>query len=279
MSGPAGISMVAGGRLAGRSHGLGSGLGGGVGGPAMLASVTNGDEAAMCLAAGVDVIDCKDPQSGALGALPLAVVAEICALVGGHVPVSATIGDLPCQSSHVVPAAAAMADTGCDIVKVGLLQGGLPEQVIADLGRTFADRRSSSRRVGLVGVLFADLKPDVVRLIPAMASAGFCGVMIDTADKRAGRLVDCLNPVDIKQFVDAAHNAGLFAGLAGSLRLSDVDELAALKPDILGFRGGLCVNGLRGFGLDEGALRAVRRAMGPGDAAGVSGNPAQGIRF
>ncbi len=265
MSGHAGIGVVAGGPAAGCARVLG--------GPAMLASVTNGDEAAMCLAAGVDLIDCKEPQTGALGALPLRIVADICARVGGHVPVSATIGDLPCQSSHVVPAAVAMAETGCDIVKIGFLPGGLPEQVIADLGERFADLGGGLRPVGLVGVLFADLHADIMRLIPLMASSGFCGVMLDTADKGAGRLVDCLCSAELKQFVEAAHHAGLFAGLAGSLRLKDVDDLAALKPDILGFRGGLCVNGLRGFGLDEEALREVRRAIGPGDGAWVSGNP------
>ncbi len=236
-------------------------------GTRMLASVTSRDEAVMCVGAGVDVIDCKDPAHGALGALAPHVVAEICRGVGGRVPVSATIGDLPCRSHDVLPAAAAMAETGCDIVKVGLLAGGAPEEVIEDLGATFAARRKPSRRVGLVAVMFADVGPVDLGLLPLMQRAGFCGVMLDTADKKAGGLGNHLDASALSQFIAAAHDAGMFAGLAGSLSLDDVDRLLALKADILGFRGGLCVHGLRGFGLDEGALRAVRRAI-------VSRNPA-----
>ena len=32
----------------------------------------------------------------------------------------------------------------------------------------------------------------------------------------------------------------MLAGLAGSLRIGDIPWLVTLRPDILGFRGGLC---------------------------------------
>ena len=51
--------------------------------PAFLASVTNAAEAETALAGGADIIDCKDPSSGALGALDLAAVREIVTRIDG----------------------------------------------------------------------------------------------------------------------------------------------------------------------------------------------------
>ena len=45
----------------------------------MLASVLSVEEAETALAHGADIIDCKDPHRGALGALPLARITEIVA--------------------------------------------------------------------------------------------------------------------------------------------------------------------------------------------------------
>ncbi|HNI07365.1 MAG TPA: (5-formylfuran-3-yl)methyl phosphate synthase, partial [Thiobacillaceae bacterium] len=71
-----------------------------------LASVTGAEEARLALAAGADLIDCKNPAAGALGALPRATVAEVLAAVGGRRPVSATIGDFPDMAVEAVVAAA-----------------------------------------------------------------------------------------------------------------------------------------------------------------------------
>ncbi len=74
-----------------------------------LASVTNADEARLALAAGADILDAKNPQAGALGALPMQAVLGIVEAaderatvsrpgVGevarqSHARVSATLGD------------------------------------------------------------------------------------------------------------------------------------------------------------------------------------------
>ena len=47
---------------------------------------------------------------------------------------------------------------------------------------------------------------------------------------------------------------GLTTGLAGSLRISDIRTLAALGPDYLGFRGGLCEEGDRRTRLAVGRI-------------------------
>jgi len=218
-----------------------------------LASVTSEAEARLAAAHGADIIDCKDPSRGALGALPHETVVRIRRAVPAGIPVSATIGDLPAHPEPVVTAVRAMAATGCDIVKIGLFPGGDVRATIADLG----DLASST---ALVAVMIADGAIDL-DIIPALAEAGFIGVMLDTAAKD-GRTLRDHQPVTVLQsFVAGAHAAGLFAGLAGSLRLAQVPDLLALGPDVLGFRGALCHAADRKATLVATALEAVRNAI------------------
>lgn len=220
-----------------------------------LASVTNEHEAVACAALGADIIDAKNPDAGALGALVLETVAAIRAGVPADVPVSATIGD-PCADVHgVVQCARQMAATGVDIVKVGLDATLNARETVAALGR--ADLGGAR----LVGVLLADRGVDL-DLVARAGEAGFAGVMLDTAEKKSGPLPDIVSGDTLAAFIAAAHRAGLFAGLAGSLGVHHVPKLLALGPDVLGFRGGLCRNGERRSAIDADAVSAVRQAIG-----------------
>lgn len=219
----------------------------------LLASVTNEAEARIAVAGGADIIDAKDPSQGALGALPHAVVAAIRAAVPPDVPVSATIGDLPSEPEVVLSAARAMAATGCDIVKIGLFPGA-PHDTILHLGQHLA------HEIPLVAVLIADAPADEA-LLPALGEAGFAGVMLDTALKDGRTLRDHRSADELRSFVMAARSAGLFAGLAGSLRNAQIPELLALDPDVLGFRGALCRASDRRSTLDPSAFADVRNAI------------------
>jgi (5-formylfuran-3-yl)methyl phosphate synthase len=220
----------------------------------MLASVATQGEVAQALALGADLIDLKDPGRGALGAWPLDAISAAVRLVGGRVPVSATIGDLPMRPELLAQAVERTAGTGVDIVKVGFFPGDDRAGCIEALGAL------ATRGVRLVAVLFADRHPDL-DLLPALAAAGFHGVMLDTADKRAGGLRNHLDDDALHRFVRRARNAGLLTGLAGSLELQDVAPLAALAPDYLGFRGALCRGAERTAGLDPSAFQAIRDAL------------------
>ena len=57
----------------------------------MLTSVLSSAEARLAVERGADVIDCKDPSRGALGALPLREVEAIVAAVDRRRPVSAVV--------------------------------------------------------------------------------------------------------------------------------------------------------------------------------------------
>ena len=85
----------------------------------MLASVVSREEAEIALVQGADIIDCKEPARGALGALPLDTVADIVAIARGRRPVSAVV-DLPHDISHARRAFEDAIETGVDYVKFAL---------------------------------------------------------------------------------------------------------------------------------------------------------------
>ena len=157
------------------------------------------------------------------------------------------------SAGQLAAAARQTATAGVDMIKLGFLAG--------------ADHRSLARELAplagdglrLVAVLMADQDPDLG--LPAiLTEAGFFGVMLDTADKKAGSLRKHLGEPQFAEFVRTARRLGLFCGLAGSLGLEDIALLAALRPDYLGFRGALCA-GDRADALDFGRGRGVREAI------------------
>lgn len=218
---------------------------------AMLASVNSLAEALLVEAAAVDIIDLKQPARGALGALDVAVVAEIVRHLQPGSCVSATIGDLPMQPELILPAVQAMAATGVNYVKIGFFPGGDWQTCIAGL-QTLAEQG-----VALVAVLFADTRPEFA-VIETLSRAGFRGVMLDTADKQLGSLTQLMAVDELQIFVDRAASLGLLSGLAGSLRADDVARLLPLGPDYLGFRGALCRQHARTGQLDATQISVLR---------------------
>lgn len=228
-----------------------------------LASVTSENEAKLAAAGGADIIDCKNPSEGALGALPTHIVRAVRREVPVHIPVSATIGDLAAEPEPVAAAVGAMAATGADYVKIGFFPGGDARATIKRL------QRFPLGRVRLVAVMLADREPDFT-LIGDLQRAGFLGVMLDTAGKDGRTLRDHLSVEALAAFVQQARSAGLLAGLAGSLRVTDIPDLLKLDADILGFRGALCAAHRRESAMDVEAVRAVRTAIPDMMSRGVS---------
>jgi uncharacterized protein (UPF0264 family) len=219
----------------------------------LLASVTSAAEAELAIAGGADIIDLKDPQAGALGALSSSVIRDAVQVVAGRRTASATAGNLPMQPRIVADAAERIAGLGVDIVKVGFFPGGDPQACIAALGQLAA---GGTR---IVAVLFGDTAPDFA-LIDRLCDAGFAGAMLDTADKGAGGLRRHMDDDRLGAFVDRVRRGGMISGLAGSLTIDDVAPLCRLRPDYLGFRGALCSAG-RTSTLEIERVRAVRSAM------------------
>lgn len=220
----------------------------------MLASVNSLEEALLVQQANVDIIDLKQPQQGALGALDLQSVTEIVLAIHKQTPVSATIGDLPMQPELVFNAVKNMAATGVDYVKIGFFPNGDSLATVEKLAILTGQGRA------LIAVLFADTQPELA-IIGALKKAGFKGVMLDTMNKKAGSLTQLMSLAEIQNFVALAHQAELLCGLAGSLREDDIRVLLPLDADYLGFRGALCEQHDRVGRLDSAAIKRIKQAM------------------
>jgi (5-formylfuran-3-yl)methyl phosphate synthase len=215
----------------------------------MLASVTGAEEARIALEGGADIIDLKDPSRGALGAVHPQAIRDVIDLVEGRVPVSAVTGDLPMEPDRVLAAATEALSAGAAFIKIGIFPAGDPDACIRALSPL-------AGRAQLVAVMFADQAPDL-SLLPLLAEAGFAGAMLDTANKRSGRLLDHMDLPRLRQFTAACRANALFPGLAGSLESPDIPRLLVLQPAVLGFRGALCAGG-RAAPIDLAAVRAIR---------------------
>jgi len=215
----------------------------------MLASVADAEEAALVARGGADIVDGKDPSRGAIGALEPDVAAAIVRAVGGQARVSATLGDPPYQAEPLIARARAFREAGVDMLKLAL------DGVALD--RLQAPLTALAHETPLIGMLFADEAADF-ELIPRLAALGFAGAMLDTRDKRRGRLLNHLDVARLTAFCARCRAAGLMAGLAGSLEPPDIPRLLLAGPDVLGFRGALCVGRERIARIDPQAVALVR---------------------
>src|SRR5439155_15237045 len=118
----------------------------------LLVSVSNAAEAAAAIEGGADLIDAKDPRSGALGAVAPDVLRAIYAAVGGSRPVTAALGDAADEDA-IERRARAFTAAGAQLVKVGFAG-------ISDIGRVAsllgAAVRGADGHGAVVAVFYAD---------------------------------------------------------------------------------------------------------------------------
>lgn len=219
----------------------------------LLVSVRDADEALAAARAGADFIDLKDPAAGALGGLAperIAAIARVLRAAHPGVPVSATIGDVPAGACDtVLRRVAAVAACGVDYVKVGIVPGPAAAALLSELRHCGAP---------VVPVLLADEGVDFE--LVGVASESFPALMLDTADKRGGSLLDRVDAQVLARFVGQAQKGGRLAGLAGALRADDVPMLCDLVPDFAGFRSAVCAAG-RASALDPARVLDLRRRL------------------
>jgi (5-formylfuran-3-yl)methyl phosphate synthase len=220
----------------------------------LLVSVRSVGEALLTAQGGADFIDLKEPGAGALGGLPIATVRAIVEALrreGSALPISATIGDVPMHAlDHISACVDAVGRCGVDYVKVGIERDAQAPAVLEAL---------AASGWPIVPVFIADHGLEFAHVAHA-CGLGFRGVMVDTADKRAGSLFDALPLDEVQRFVSTVRAAGAIVGVAGALRLMHGPLLRALNPDFAGFRSAVCVAD-RASELDPQRLRALVAAM------------------
>ena len=216
----------------------------------LLASISNVEEAHIALKASVGILDMKDPTQGALGALDELTINEIVQLVSGTCTSSATIGDLPADPEVVLKKTQAIAKLGVNYVKVGMFGSDWLLKCLPVL-------KTITANVNLVGVLFAEYFNDLSGPCHLLKSAGFVGIMVDTANKKNGSVRTVKSDAELSDFVKTAQNNGLLCGIAGSLKYQDIKPLLKMTPDYLGFRTALCENQQRQGNLSAAMIQKI----------------------
>lgn len=220
----------------------------------ILASISSIDEALLVLEQNVDIIDLKQPNLGALGALDYPDIKAIVNFIQQRCPISATIGDLPMEADLIFTAVQNTAQTGVDYIKIGFFPADNWQAIIDKLALL------TQQNLRLIAVLFADQKPNL-DIIGALKTAGFSGVMLDTMHKSQGSLCQVMTHETIQHFVDLSKQHQLLCGLAGSLTLQDIPKLLSYQSDYLGFRGALCVQNHRTGQLCPQSIYRIKQAI------------------
>jgi len=218
--------------------------------PKLLVSVRDAQEARLALAAGVDLIDVKEPLRGSLGAADAHVIDEVIGLVAGRTPVSAAFGELADFSG-----AAFRGIAGLSFFKIGLAGCARRQTWARDLAAAIGCAPTGALPVA---VAYADWQtahaplPDEV--LACAAELGCRALLVDTFSKHDGALTNHWPIAQIARFARAARDARLLLVLAGSLDADSIRQVLPLQPDYIAVRGAACRGG-RSASLDAARLR------------------------
>ena len=221
----------------------------------MLASVRNLEEAKLVYQGGADIIDLKEPNEGALGAVPLSEIHRVVDDLWEKCVISATIGDLPADQAKINDKVTQTAETGVDYVKVGMFSERHIESCLPNL------IHCTNKGIAIIAVFFADMEFNIDLAIASATDARLKGVMLDTARKGSGGLLTHKNIMQLEYFVNRAKQNDLLTGLAGSLSTEDISVLLKVSPDYVGFRTALCNSNIRAGSLNEQAIQSVRASI------------------
>ena len=217
----------------------------------LLVSVQNVKEAHQAIKGGADIVDVKNLQEALVGSAHPNTFKEVKKIAPDPIHSSLTLGVVPDQIGTVAMAVYAAGLLEATSVKVGFMHDEYDHALETLLA--CRDALAGSNTL-LIGSLFADnllydngLNPS---LMVDLAVEGKCdGFLIDTLVKDGRNLFDFMPENELKEMVIEAKSRGLSTALSGHLKLSDLDELARINPDIVGVRGAVCAEGDRDEGV------------------------------
>ena len=213
----------------------------------LMVSVQDLYEAKQALKGGADIVDVKNLQEALVGSAHPNVVKQIRDEVPSAHHASVTLGVVPDQIGTVSMAVYAAGTLDATSVKVGFM---VSEYSVALETLLAAKEALAGTQTKLIGSLFADnllydggIDPD---LMVKLAKEGQCdGFLIDTLVKDGRNLFDFVPEERLKEMVLEGKELGMSTALSGHLKMSDLDELSRVNPDIVGVRGAVCQKGDR----------------------------------
>ena len=229
----------------------------------LMVSVQNVDEALEAEQGGADVVDVKNLQEALVGSGHPSTVRQVRGIIPPEKHVSVTLGVVPNQAGTVAMAVYAAAMMDATSVKVGFQAAEY--DAAAEVLRE-SRRALDGFNTKLIGSLFADnhLFPGGLdpHLMVQLAQDGGCdGFLIDTLSKDGRNLFDFMPEAVLRDMVLQGKQLGMSVALSGHLKISDLDELARINPDIVGVRGAVCASGDRGRAVAWEAVAEFKRQL------------------
>ena len=229
----------------------------------LMVSVQNVAEALEAEQGGADVVDVKNLQEALVGSGHPNIVHDVRSIIPVEKHVSVTLGVVPNQPGTVAMAAYAAGVLNATSVKVGFRQ--------ADYDTAVEVLRESRQALEgfntkLIGSLFADNVLyegglDAHKMID-LAKDGECdGFLIDTLTKDGRNIFDFLPEDELRDMVFRGKELGMSTSLSGHLKITDLDELARINPDIVGVRGAVCSRGERDRAIAWEAVAEFKEAL------------------
>ncbi|HYA11041.1 MAG TPA: (5-formylfuran-3-yl)methyl phosphate synthase [Thermoplasmata archaeon] len=229
----------------------------------LMVSVQDLEEAREAVNGRADIVDVKNLKETIIGSNFPPVIREVRAAFPKEIHVSVTLGAVPDQAGTVSLAVFGAAALGATSVKVGIL-GSDPESALRILRES--RRALEGYPTKLIAATFADshlyhgIDPSLV--VQLARDSRSDGMLIDTLTKDGRNLFDFMPEPKLKALVDEAKELRMSAALSGALRMTDLDVLARINPDIVGVRGAVCARGDRVGGKVEAASVAkVKHAL------------------
>jgi len=235
----------------------------------LMVSVRSGAEAVIALAEGVRWLDVKEPSRGSLGAAEPEVWEQIAASLpprtgADNVQLSIAFGEFT-EVSHTVPS----VPPRVDFIKVGLAGCATVDDWQAGVARWCDSISGDAQRVA---VHYADhyqaRSPELQEVLRFAQQVGCGAVLVDTFDKRTGPLTRFWQPPQLSQFIDQVKSLGMLAVVGGSIRLTDLPSVSALRPDVIAVRGAVCEAERTGMIVSQrisDCLRSVAASVATGD--------------
>lgn len=225
----------------------------------LLVSVTSAEEATAALAAGVDLIDVKDPSRGPLGVAHHEAATAVLAVVNGAVPVSAALGE---WSPTVLTEAHWHLKLPLNYVKWGLAGYGHPAGFGEDLLET---RRRVPEGTEVVAVAYADWEmaksPPPAELVRHAKRYRYRAFLFDTFAKNGNTLFDHMSLEELKELVSGLKRSNVKVAVGGSVQFEHLKQLKTVGADWVAVRGAVCVGGKRGESLDPVRLAKWKQAL------------------
>jgi (5-formylfuran-3-yl)methyl phosphate synthase len=223
----------------------------------LLISVRSADEAAAALAGGADLIDVKEPARGPLGAANLDVIRSVVQRVAGRAPVSAALGE---WAEPGAPDWRPVAELGVAYLKWGL--AGFDQARFDEL----LDRKSLFPPTAeMVLVAYGDWQrahsPSPQALADFAARGRFVAFLLDTWGKDGSTLLDWIPHSDVEALTRFLQSDDVSVALAGSLGLSEIEDLLPIRPSWFAVRGAVCSGGRREGAIDSHRVALIARCL------------------